>query len=234
MQLTTVTHTVHIYELRLLLDYAQEAATNGRMFFSFSDDRLKTSCRISLHQKNTHQASHFFFLVYHSPSAHHTPLNPFPRPFVSRQFVNHVCNSQQLSNKALLTGHLAFRHTHAHAQVQSRQFSEGSVAESGADSARSGPAFVSSKGHQGSRCSCACCCAGVPDDESSGGRGGSGPEVFFPRCWDVRDGGVASLLKAFAVSAAAALLRRAVEAEVREECTRKMFGARSFLVGHVA
>lgn len=42
------------------------------------------------------------------------------------------------------------------------------------------------------------------------------PELFFPRCWDVsKDGGVASLLKAFAVSAAVALLRSFVAGEVR-------------------
>lgn len=149
----------------------------------------------------------FPFLTYHHPTrprAHYfTPSHPFVLP----QFVNHVCNSQQLSNKALLTGHLAFRHDHAHAHA--RHFSEDSSAKSGADSACTG---VSSKRLQGSRC---CGCAGVPDGEASG-RGGSGPEAFFPRCWDVRDGGVASLLKAFAVSAAAALLRRAVEADVRE------------------
>ncbi|CAM9856365.1 unnamed protein product, partial [Laminaria digitata] len=124
------------------------------------------------------------------------------------QFVNHVCNSQQLSNKALLTGHLAFRHEHAHAHA--RQFSGSSSAKSGADSAFTDPEYVPSKTRQDSRC--CCCCAGVPDEETSGG-GGSGPEAFFPRCWDVSDGGVTSLLKAFAVSAAAALLRRAVEAD---------------------
>lgn len=131
---------------------------------------------------------------------------PLVSSFVSPQFVNHVCNSQQLSNKALLTGHLAFRqdHTHAHA----RHFPEDSMAKSSADSAC---ADVSSKGRQDSRW---CRCAGAPDDEAPGREGG-GPEAFFPRCWDVRDGGFTSLLKAFVVSAATALLRRAVEADVR-------------------
>lgn len=151
-------------------------------------------------------AFHFLTLPSpHTPRAHYfTPSHPFVLP---QQFVNHVCNSQQLSNKALLTGHLAFRHDHAHAHA--RHFSEDSSAKSGADSACTG---VSSKGHQDSRY---CGCAGIPDGEASGS-GGSGPEAFFPRCWDVRDGGITSLLKAFAVSAAAALLRRAVEADVRE------------------
>lgn len=44
----------------------------------------------------------------------------------------------------------------------------------------------------------------------------SHPEGFFPRCWDVSDDGdgACSLLKAFAVSAAVALLRTAVKDEV--------------------
>lgn len=130
-----------------------------------------------------------------------------------------MCNSQQLSNKALLTGHLAFRHEHAHAHA--RQFSGSSSAKSGADSAFTNPEYVPSKTRQDSRC---CCCAGVPDEEASGG-GGIGPEAFFPRCWDLSDGGVTSLLKGFAVSAAAALLRRAVEADVRE-CTTLLLNVR--------
>lgn len=106
----------------------------------------------------------------------------------------------------MLTGHLAFRHDHTHAHT--RHFPQDSMAKS---SAISSCADVSSKGRQDSRW---CSCASVPDDEASG-RGGGGPEAFFPRCWDVHDGEFTSLLKAFAVSAAVALLRRAVEADVR-------------------
>lgn len=47
------------------------------------------------------------------------------------------------------------------------------------------------------------------------------PEAFFPRCWDVGDDdGFPSMLKAFVVSAAVALLRRAVTTEVISFNTR--------------
>lgn len=44
---------------------------------------------------------------------------------------------------------------------------------------------------------------------------GVNPETFFPRCWDVNNGDISSLLQGFAVSAAVALLRRFVQGEVR-------------------
>ena len=125
--------------------------------------------------------------------------------------MNHVYNSQQLSNKALLAGHLAYRHDHNRRQQQlraRRQHSEGRSHRSNrcrhsdhSDGA-GGPGALAAENRRGLE-------AGLEAEIAD-------PEAFFPRCWDVSDDGdgVCSLLKGFAVSAAVALLRTAVKAEV--------------------
>lgn len=126
--------------------------------------------------------------------------------------MNHLYNSQQLSNKALLAGHLAYRHDHHRGRQQLRarlQCSEGRGDLS------------NSCGHDDYSCRAAGPGAAAaaeirPGLEEALETKITNPEAFFPRCWDVSDDadGVCSMLKAFAAAAAVALLRTAVKAEV--------------------
>ncbi|CAM9997159.1 unnamed protein product [Ectocarpus sp. 4 AP-2014] len=152
------------------------------------------------------------------------------------KFVNHVFNSQQLSNKALLTCHLAFQHDHQRRQQQQQQQQQrqqllegpgGSEHGGGVDSVFSSPFAWSAPGRgvsdsNGPSQGQACNNASDPIPPTAAATAwkasfqAADPEAFFPRCWDVSDNGdgVCSMLRAFAVSAAVALLRTAVNAEV--------------------
>lgn len=138
------------------------------------------------------------------------------------QFVNHVLNSQQLSNKVLLNQHLAFHqhHHHQHRDHMQTYFDEnnGNMVEAsvaGGTTKAKSPALQSDvdfhtlipNGRQRNS-----------DDGTGSGDfdivGNAKPEVFFPRCWNVSDDeGVSSLLKMFSVSASVALLRSVVDNE---------------------
>lgn len=112
------------------------------------------------------------------------------------QFVNHVFNSQQLSNKALLADHLAFQHDR-----RGKQCLDGSGTEPCAGLFFLAPGCERTKGrnklekntHEGSTMN---------------------PDAFFPRCFNMQDGALSGLIEAFIVSAAAALLRRIIQGKV--------------------
>lgn len=155
--------------------------------------------------------------LIHLPVASCTPR--VRASYCRTQFVNHVYNSQQLSNKALLAGHLAYRHDHYRRQRQlqaSRQYSE----------AREDPSNSCGHDHHSKAvgdpgvAAAETTAASRPGLEAAVDTEITNPEAFFPRCWDVSDDGdgVCSILKAFAVSAAVALLRTAVKTEVWLVC----------------
>lgn len=101
-----------------------------------------------------------------------------PRYDLYPKFVNHVFNSHQLSNKALLAGHLQFHQCHYFVEDSDKYVDGGQCVEGQV------------QGHVE-------------------------PDMFFPRCWDVSNGGLPSLLRAFAVSGAIALIRDYIQSEVR-------------------
>lgn len=146
-----------------------------------------------------------FFIYAHARPVHTGVTSSCCRP----QFVNHVYNSQQLSNKALLAGHLAYRNYHHRRRLQQLRAHQ-QCSEDRGDPSNSG-------GHDDHSCEAAGPgAAGVsrPGLEEALETRITNPEAFFPRCWDVSDDGdgVCSMLKAFAVAAAVALLRMAVKA----------------------
>lgn len=119
------------------------------------------------------------------------------------KFVNHLFNSQQLSNKALLAGHLAFYQYH-HAASKRGNMTLGSAY---AEDAVTWPSqFVSHARHDGT--------CRVTNDEVHREISDE-PDTFFPRCWDVSSGRLSSLLRAFGIAAAVALLRNLANDEVR-------------------
>lgn len=162
--------------------------------------------------------------------------------------MNHAFNSQQLSNKALLAGHLAFQH-HYYQQQHHHHHQPPAfyIPEAGVDKqpAQQGGVATTSAAFRGvSSDSDTSCQHVIHDDDvvrssSSSSQQGrhppaavvadSGalainPDVFFPRCCDVSEGGgVSSMLRAFAVSAAVALLRRAANDEVRDHLPESYF-----------
>ncbi|CAM9199075.1 unnamed protein product [Scytosiphon promiscuus] len=134
------------------------------------------------------------------------------------QFINHVFNSQQLSNKALLTGHLGFQYEHLRRLRQPQQLLE-------APAAHCSPCSQFSKGEKG--LSESPFYASDPAQPATAASGdilddAANPECFFPRCWDVSDDGdgLCSALRAFAVSAGVALLRTAVNAQEKGRGSR--------------
>lgn len=137
------------------------------------------------------------------------------------QFVNHVYNSQQLSNKALLAGHLAYRHDHhRRRQQQLREHQQCSKGRVDPSNSCGNVNYSYSAGFAGAAAAIAVVAAAAENNrpvlEAAFETEIFIPEAFFPRCWNVSDDGdgVCSMLKAFAVSAAVALLRTAVKAEV--------------------
>ena len=112
------------------------------------------------------------------------------------QFVNHVFNSQQLSNKALLVDHLAFQH-----HIIQHQSHGSFLPEPNADSLCLTP--------NGDRINgCGDLVEKIDIDSTVD------PEAFFPRCFNMEGGAVSALVDAFVVSASVALLRKSLEAEV--------------------
>ncbi|CAM9733415.1 unnamed protein product [Ascophyllum nodosum] len=111
------------------------------------------------------------------------------------QFVNHVFNSQQLSNKALLVDHLAFQH-----HIIQHQSHGSFLPEPNADSLCLTP--------NGDRINgCGDLVEKIDIDSTVD------PEAFFPRCFNMEGGAVSALVDAFVVSASVALLRKSLEAE---------------------
>lgn len=112
------------------------------------------------------------------------------------QFVNHVFNSQQLSNKALLADHLAFQHDRLR-----KQHLDGSRTKPCAGP----PCLANGRGRTNVRNK-------LEWETDVGSMMNS--EAFFPRCFNMQDEALSALVEAFIVSAAAALLRRIVQGKV--------------------
>lgn len=149
-----------------------------------------------------------------------------PLPLFLWQFVNHVFNSHQLSNKALLTGHLGFQHDHLRRLRQPQELFDAPAAPiCGADSTEFRSSSSSPSSSRGEGCSETNRrnASDLPPSATAAFEGAldaANPESFFPRCWDVSDDsdGLSSMLRGFAVSAAVALLRTAVQAQARRFC----------------
>lgn len=114
--------------------------------------------------------------------------------------MNHVFNSQQLSNKALLAGHLAF---HRNLEIAG----EGDGDDDGNDDGDEDD----DEDNKGDAC------------DELGRLDHQEPGSFFPSCWDVSSGQpqLSSLSGGFAVSAAVALVRDFLHEEVS---VRNKFG----------